>query len=492
MKTKIKGSYVIGFDGTDHVIIHDGEVVYENDVILYVGHEFPGEVDEVIDAGHSVISPGFIDLNALGDIDHDMVHLEADATRQKNLLWSEEYYKSGPREMMTPEEEAFKSLYAYTQLIMHGVTTAMPITSVFYKRCAETYEELEAAVHHAGKLGLRMYMGPSYQSGIRVVKPNGDIEVRFNEEEGRQGLKRAADFVRNFDGAYNGLIRGMLAPERVETQTTENLINTKRLSEELDCPIRLHAAQGKFEYNEIHQRYGKTPVRYLYDIGFLGEKTAIPHAHFVAGYSGAGYGEGDDLELLRETGTTVITCPLVIGRHGAAMETFAIYKRRGIRMAMGTDTFPPDFFQNIRTASILSRVLTGEVKDSTYADMFRAATLGGAQFLRRPDLGRLAPGAKADIIAIDLSGFHMGNVEDPIRTMFVSGSGRDVKLTIINGRIVMQGREIPGISFAELQQKGLAYFTKLRASYMQRDYQKLPENEIFKPSFPILKKAPNN
>ncbi len=52
---------------------------------------------------------------------------------------------------MTKEEEAFKSLYAYSQLILHGVTTAMPITSVFYKSWAETYDELAAA---AGNMPL--------------------------------------------------------------------------------------------------------------------------------------------------------------------------------------------------------------------------------------------------------------------------------------------------------------------------------------------------
>jgi len=490
MKTKLKAKFVIGFNGEDHVIFKDGELVYEQETILFVGHDYEGEVDEVIDAGNAVVSPGFIDLNALGDIDHDLMHLEADAARQKNLLWSEEYFLKGYHEVMTPEEEAFKSLYAYTQLIMNGVTTAMPITSVFYKRWAETYEELEAAAHHAGRLGLRMYMGPSYQSGMRVVKPNGDIEVYWNEREGREGLARAVEFVKNFDGAYNGLIRGMLAPERIETQTPESLINTKRYSEELGCPVRLHAAQGLYEYNEIHRRHNKTPIRFLYDLGFLGQRTAIPHAHHVAGYSKVDRGEGDDLQLLQQTETTVIHCPLIIGRHGAALETFANYKRRGINLAIGTDTFPPDFFQNIRSASMISRILQGEVKDSTYADLFRAATLGGAKFLGREDLGRLAPGAKADIIVVDLDGFHMGTVEDPIRTMITCGSGRDVKMSIINGRIVMKDRLIPNIDLVEVRIKGQKYFDKMRLGYLERDYQHLPADELFAPSFTIVERLP--
>ncbi|GED69548.1 ethylammeline chlorohydrolase [Brevibacillus reuszeri] len=489
MKKKITAKYVIGFDGEDHVIIRDGEVVYENDTILFVGHDYAGEVDEVIDAGNAVVSPGFIDLNALGDIDHDVVHLEASVGRNKNLLWSEDYYRKGYHEVMTPEEEAFKSLFAYSQLILNGVTTAMPITSVFYKRWAETYEELAAAADHAGKLGLRMYMGPSYQSGMRVVKANGEIEVLWNEAEGQAGLERAVQFVKDFDGAHNGLIRGMLAPERIETQTPENLVNTKRYSDELGCPIRLHAAQGAYEYNEMYRRHNKSPVQFLHSIGFLGQKTAIPHAHFIPGYSEATIGEGDDLALLQETGTTVIHCPLVIGRHGSALESFARYKRHGINIAIGTDTFPPDFIQNIRTASMFSRLQEGDVADSSYADIYRAATLGGARFLGRDDLGRLAPGAKADIIAIDLDGFHLGTIDDPIRSLIMSGSGRDVKLSIIAGRIVMKDRELPGVDLEEVKAKGQRYFDKMRLGYVERDYQQLGAEELFTPSFRVVKKG---
>ncbi|MED1949616.1 amidohydrolase family protein [Brevibacillus centrosporus] len=488
MKTKITSKFVIGFDGNDHVIVKDGELVYENDSIIFVGHDYDGEVDEVIHAGNAVVSPGFIDLNALGDIDHDLIHLEVDAKRSKNLLWSTDYfYKS--REVMTAEEEAFKSLYAYTQLILNGVTTAMPITCSFYKKWTETYEEIEAAAHHAGNLGLRMYLGSSFQSGTRVIKPNGDMVVYWDEKEGELGLQRAVNFIKNYDGAYDGLIRGMLAPERIEMQTPENLINTKRYSDELGVPIKLHAAQGAYEFEEIHRRHNKTPIRFLYDLGFLGPRTGIPHAHFVTGYSKVEEGTGDDLQLLTETGTTVIHCPLVIGRHGSALETFAKYKRRGINLAIGTDTFPPDFFQNIRTASMVSRILEGSVQDSTYADVFRAATLGGAQFFGREDLGRLAPGAKADIIVVDLDGFHIGPVEDPIRTMIMSGSGRDVKMSIINGRTVMRDRQIPGVDLEEVRIKGQTYFDKMRFSYLERDYQQLPEEELFQPSFRVIEKC---
>ncbi|MDM5360577.1 amidohydrolase family protein [Peribacillus sp. ACCC06369] len=486
MKTKLKGRYVIGYDGCDHVILENAEIVYEKDTILYVGKNYPEEVDEVMDAGNAIISPGFIDLNALGDIDHDILHFEAGSNRQKNLLWSENHIQSGHPELMTEEEESFKSLYAYSQLILHGVTTAMPITSVFYKSWAETYEELAAAAKHAAELGLRIYLGPSFQSGMRVVEPNGNIKLHWDEKAGEAGLRKAVEFVEKFDGAHGGMVRGMLAPERIESQTAEQLKQIKYYSGKLDVPIKLHAAQGSFEFNTIWEAYRVTPIRYLYDLGFLGPRTGIPHAHFVSGYSGAKYGQGDDLALLRETNTTVIHCPLIIGRHGEALESFAKYKRAGINIALGTDTFPPDMFQNVRTGSMLSRMVEREAEGSAFADFFRSATLDAAAFLGRNDLGRIAAGAKADIIAIDLDSYHMGVIDDPIRTMFVSGSGRDVKLSIINGKVVMKDQKIPNLDLMEIKYKGQKYFDKMRRGYMERDYQKLPEKELFKPSFKVV------
>ena len=486
MITKLKASYVIGYDGTDHVIIPDGEVVYENDTIIYVGKHYEGAVDKTEDAGNAVVMPGFIDLNALGDIDHDILHTEAYSNMRNSLNPSEEYFEKGTHEVMTAEEEAFKSLYAYTQLIMHGVTTAMPITSTYYKKWADTYEEEEAGVHHAGKLGLRLYTSPSYQCGFNVVRPDGTMTVRYKEGWGEEGLERAVKFIRKYDGAYDGLIRGALLPERIETQTEENLIHTMEYAKELGCPIKLHAAQGQFEYRFIKEKTGKSPVEYLDSLGFLGKNVGIPHCYIVKGTRWV-KDEGDDLAILARTGTTAIFCPIIIGRSGHYQDSFASYPARNINVAIGTDTFPPDFFQNIRTASMFSQAVEDKVEGSTFADIYRAVTLGGSAYLGRDDLGRLCKGAKADMIAVDLEDFHMGAIDDPIRTIFMCGSGRDVKMSVINGRTVMKDRQIEGIDLEELKAKGQKYYDKMKLGYLERDYRHLPEEELFRPSYRIVR-----
>ena len=123
----------------------------------------------------------------------------------------------------------------------------------------------------------------------------------------------------------------------------------------------------------------------------------------------------------------------------------------------------------------------GNTYGSTYADIFRAATLGGAKLLGREDLGRLCAGAKADMIVIDLAGYHMGTVDDPLRTMIMCGSGRDVKMSVIDGRTVMKDRKIEGVDLKELKERGQQYYDKMKQGYRERDYRHLPDDVLFKP-----------
>ena len=69
MRTGIRARFVVGHDGRDHVVYERGELVYENDRVLFVGHGYPEPVDRAVEYGDAVVSPGFVDLDALADID---------------------------------------------------------------------------------------------------------------------------------------------------------------------------------------------------------------------------------------------------------------------------------------------------------------------------------------------------------------------------------------------------------------------------------------
>jgi 8-oxoguanine deaminase len=481
MKTKLTARFIIGYTDHDHALYPHGEVVYEGDTILFVGHHYPNPVDTTLNFGDAIISPGFIDLDALADIDHAILDTWLDPDRLLGQRWSEAYFHSNPRETFSFEDEIFKRRYALTQLILNGITTAMPIGAEFYRAWCETYDEFAATAEVAGELGLRMYLGPSYRGGINVTRADGSPAVLWDELKGEAGLDDAARFIRDFDGKYDGLIRGALLPARIETNTLDILRRTKALSDEFDCPIRLHAAQGAQEARFLREWHGKRPLELLHELDFLGPRTLIPHV------SNLGDGGDGDLALLANTGTSVIHCPLISIRHGGALRSFDRYRALGINLALGTDTFPPDMIRVMDYGSNVGKLVQGDQASSTAADFFRAATLGGAQALGRDDLGRLAPGAKADITIVDLSALHTGPIDDPIRTMLYNTTGASVRTVIINGRTVMHDRQIPGVDEAAMRQRAQRFFDAYKRAYTPRDFRQRHPDDLFPSSFTIVK-----
>jgi cytosine/adenosine deaminase-related metal-dependent hydrolase len=485
MRTKLTARFVIGYQDGDHAIYPDSEVVYEDEAIIFVGHGFPGPVDLTHDYGDAIISPGFIDLDALGDIDHAILDTWLTPDRAAGPRGSEEYFSGARQETFSFEDEVFKRRYALVQLILNGITTAMPIAAEMYRAWAETYDEFAATANIAGELGLRMYLGPSYRAGVNVTRADGTPDVLWDEALGVQGLEDAARFVRDFDGAHGGLIRGAFLPARLETNTLDILRRTKAYSDELGCPIRLHAAQGQQEVRFLRQWYDKRPLELLAAIGLLGPRTAIPHVTAL-GDHGAGADQRGDLALLVNSGTTVVHCPLISARHGGLLDSFDGYRRLGINIALGTDTFPPDMIRVMDYGSNLGKIVTRDQASSAAADFFRAATLGGARALGRDDLGRLAPGAKADIAVIDLGALHTGPIDDPIRTMLYNTSGASVRTVIVNGRTIMADRQIPGVDAAAMRERAQRYFATYKNAYSERDYRRRPATVLFPASFPIV------
>lgn len=490
MKTKVTGAFVIGYVDNDHVIYPGGEVVYAGHEILFVGYDYPEAVDQVIDGGLAIISPGLIDLDALADIDHAILDTWNPPELDLGLQWSEAYFMHYRHDVFTLEEEIFKRRYALVQLILNGITTAMPIAAETYKGWAESYAEFAGVAQLAGELGLRMYLGPSYRSGINVVRRDskGDEsrDVLWDEALGLAGLDDAIRFVRDFDGAYDGLIRGCLLPCRLETVTPDLLRRTQEAAELLDCLVRLHCLQGLNELRLLRTWYDQTPLELLEETGLLGPRLLIPHAIYIGGHPDTGEPYRSELELLRDRGVSIIHCPLTSIRYGNALESFDRYRRAGVNIALGTDSFPPDLIRGMDYGNNLAKYIDNHKSAGSAADYFRAATLGGAQALGRTDLGRLAPGAKADLIIVDLSHLRTGPIDDPIRTLLMNAGGANVRTVIINGRIVMQDGQIPGIDFAQMKAQGQAHFAKLKAAYPERDYQGRSVDELFPPSFRVV------
>lgn len=479
----IKCAYGVFCKDDKHYLEADAALIYDEDTVIDAGKyselkpKYPNV--EFKDLGNVLIAPGFVDLDALGDIDHTLIDLDFSNERPNDLRWSKAWFDRR-HEQLSPEDEAFKSLYAYAQLIRHGITTAMPITSVVGKATGETYEEIDAAAENAIKLGLRVYLGPSYLMKKPVIVNGEQILLDVTPEEQEAGLVNAEKFILKWKDK-SPLVNPVVVPERIEQQTEELLIASKELARKYDIPIRLHAAQGAFEYRVIKERTKLSPIQYLDSIGFLDDKTFIPHGLYMGTTK---FLPDDmtttDMDIVRDRGVTIIHCPLVYARFGIALDSFGKYSDYGINMSMGTDCFPPDLFENIRIGNFYAQYIEGTKESNCLAAFYNAATIGGADALGRSDLGRLRAGTKADLIVMPLNNFSLGVMDDPFKTLILTATGNHVRDVMINGRWVMKDRQISGIDFEELRVRAEDYYEKMRLAYVERsEHPKLSVDEYY-------------
>jgi cytosine/adenosine deaminase-related metal-dependent hydrolase len=165
-----------------------------------------------------------------------------------------------------------------------------------------------------------------------------------------------------------------------------------------------------------------------------------------------------ELRLLAESGANVGHTPWIYLFGGRVMHGFGRYRRAGVNVAIGTDTYPGDMLQEMRTAAQMGKVAAnrdgarsgGASLSATAAMVFDAATLGGARALGREDLGRLTPGAKADVVLVRTDTASFAPTLDPIRSLVYYASFRDVEHVWVDGRKVLDGGRVPGVDEAEV------------------------------------------
>ncbi|MGJ8545405.1 MAG: chlorohydrolase family protein [Sulfitobacter sp.] len=467
----LSARWVIGHADNRHTVFENGVVVIEGDRVLHVGAGFDGEVAQRINYGQAIISPGFIDLDALSDLDTTILGYDNGPSWQKGRVWPQSYVARGPYEMYSPEELAFQKRHAFAQLIRNGITTALPIASLFYRAWGETVAEFEAAAQAAVDLGLRVYLGPAYRTGGQVTDDAGNITAIYDEPRGLAGLAEAAEFAANITAKGHPLIRAMFAPDRIETCTQSLLQRTADIASEMGAPVRQHCSQSPVELRLVHAQHGCGPIEWLHKIGALRGNWLLPHGTHAT---------EAEFDLIAAAQATLVHCPLVAARHGGMLNSFPKCRAKGINIGLGTDTHPADMILNMQIGMMTARLADGMTAIRA-EDMFDAATLGGAQALGRADLGRLAPGSKADIAVIDLRGALQ--TPDPVQTIMTATSGRDTRDVWIDGRRVMQDGEIPNLDAAADAARAQRQFDGLVAKYPDRTAGHPDLHEIFTPSY---------
>ena len=192
--------------------------------------------------------------------------------------WSEDYFHGERREIFSSRRRRSSGATRSTQLILNGITTAMPIA-------AETYKALGARPTTSSPTSPRSRAswacgctwGRAIAAGVNVMRADGTSAVLWDEARGEAGLEEAVALHPRLRRAARRPGRGALLPCADRDDHARRAAPHQAYSDEFGCPVRLHAAQGSQEVRFLREWYGKRPIELLHELGFLGPRTLIPH-----------------------------------------------------------------------------------------------------------------------------------------------------------------------------------------------------------------------
>ncbi len=365
---------------------------------------------------------------------------------------------------------------ALSELLLSGVTTLADLS-----------------MSHPGWLdllaeaGMRVCIAPMFRSARWYTKNGHVVEYEWDEAAGVKAMEEAFRLVELAEQHPSGRLFGMVCPAQIDTCSAGLLRDSRAEAKARGISWQIHAAQSVVEFHEITRRHGFTPIRWLHEQGLLDERAIIGHGIFLDDHPSTLWhtaGAADsDLGILADTGATVAHCPTVFARRGITLKDFGRYKRRGVHLGIGTDTYPHNMLDEMRLVAYLARTQAGTPRTLTTTDVFDAATIGGARALGRDDIGRLAPGCRADLVVVDAEHPRMQPSHDPMRSLIYAAGDRAVRDVYVDGQKVVGDGEVLTMDFRQAALHLAEAQKRVTANATRQDWAHRPVEKIAAPTF---------
>lgn len=275
------------------------------------------------------------------------------------------------------------------------------------------------------------------KSGLRGVLAEGIIEAG-NETLGEKMLKESANFARSFHGYANGRVTTFLGPHAAYSCSPELLTKIRKEALELNVGVHIHLAESKQMFKEFEGICDSGEVEFLNKIGFFEGHVLAAHCIFLS---------GEDMQVLFRRGVNVAYVPVANMKLGVGAAKVKDLTDLGVNVGLGTDgpasnnTF--DMFETMKIATLLQKLVYSNPKVLPVDEVLRMATINGAKALGLDkSIGSLEVGKRADLILIDLSKPHLKPLHNIYASIVYSVRGSDVDTVIIDGKIVMENRQV--------------------------------------------------
>lgn len=476
--TCISGGTIVAYRDGAHRILRDGVVVYRGTDIVHVGPRYEGPVDRTVRADGKLVIPGLISTHAhIGA--HEGTRLITDVGRRDVLRSGFLNYTpdngDGPPYVAAAIPDA-SMRFGFAQLIRNGITTVM----AFGGGAPDDGRTLAAL---AGESGLRVYYSPQANSAVNYFTPEGHLREKWDEARGLRELELQERFLAEHHGTHGGRLQGIVVIRNYALATVDLMRRGKAIADRMGIPFTTHFCEQLWEFHNTVRRWGITPVDLMAREGLLGEKVILAHALYLSCHSFTTWDYSDDLEILGRAKAAVSHAPLVMVRRGHALEGFHKYLEAGVTMSMGTDVMPHDLLMEMRAGTHTAKVIARNHEVASSADFFNAATLGGAKAFGRDDIGRLAPGAKADIVILDFDNLQVGPVYDPIRSLVHLATNSMIETVVCDGVTLMEDGVLTGYDERAVIEGGKRSMQKVIDEFPRRHWSKRPAADEYPVSF---------
>ncbi len=394
------------------ILTYGGEAMMTEEKTLYIKEGkitfepfAQGEEYEVIDAGRKLIMPGLINMHTHAYM--TMMRNYADDVPFQEWL----FQRVMPVEDNLPVEAAYwTSMLGILEMIRTG-TTCFTDMHMYHRQVTQAAREA----------GIRAYIG----RGLVGEDLYQDGYSRF-----KQALEEKEEF-------QSDTLQFILSPHAIYTCSEKLLKQVDEAAGEHRMLKQIHLSESMTELNDCLNNHGKTPVQYLNDIGFLDEKTILAHCVQM---------QGDDLDIIRNTGATIVTNVASNAKLGNGIAPLSQMKEMGINVCVGTDGAASNNTLNMfREMGLLSLMHKAHTRDclaipSDY--IVKAATYNGSVALHNPDIGVIREGAVADLIFLNLDAPSLFPNNNILSALCYSANGSEVESVMINGKFVMRDRQL--------------------------------------------------
>ncbi|WP_461866370.1 amidohydrolase family protein [Thermococcus sp.] len=423
MSILIKNGHIIYGENFE---VLQADILIENNRIVKVAKEISEAADTVIDAKGRVISPGFINLHT-----HSPMGLLRGLADDLPLMdWLEKYI--WPREAKLTRELTKAGAYlGVLEMIMTGTTAFL-----------DMYFHMDAVAEVVKESGLRGYL--SY--GMIDL---GDPDK--TEKEIKEAL-RTMEFI---DGLDSERIQFVFGPHAPYTCSIALLERVRELANEHGRLITIHVSETQSEIGRILERYGKSPVELLNDIGFLGRDVIIAHGVWL---------DSKDIHILARHRVSIAHNPASNMKLASGVMPLGRLLNAGINVGLGTDGSASnnnlDMLEEMKLAALLHKVYNFDPTAANAKTIFKMATQNGAKALCL-NAGVIKEGALADLVIIDFNQPHLRPINNVISHIVYSANGNDVETTIVDGRILMLDREVLTLDEERILEKAEEAIEKL-------------------------------